>query len=207
MKILLLGNSLKFQQIVKKIYPKSNLTIVSWREINSHIKIKSNIDYDLILVCGYDFNSGLYNKYSYLKANIVAPYKFIKKNIFSKTKIMYINTSIEKTNYTFSRYKYAKFLLHEKLKNKFNNFYSISLNLIMIDERINIFGSFVYQDIFLILYRLNLIKVDNEFQIIKKIKKQINKRNLIIKSLNIKPILIYIKRPLFFDRLLRLLDG
>lgn len=207
MKILLLGNSLKFQQIIKKIYPKSNLTIVSWREINSHIKIKTNIDYDLILVCGYDFKSGLYNKYSYLKANIVVPYMFIKKNNLSKTKIVYINTSIEKTNYTFSRYKYAKFLLHEKLKNKFNNFYSISFNIIMIDEKINIYGSFLYQGIFLILYKFNVIKVDNEFQIIKKIKNKINKKNLDIKTLNIKPILIFIKRPLFFDRLIRLLDG
>ncbi len=115
--IIIIGNSKKFITIVRSIYKNSFIKVYSWRSLidinyNQQKKFKNP---NLIIICGYDYNSHWYSYKDYYKSNISEPIKFVNFLANPKTKILYIdtlkkvlNSNSKKNRFTFSRYEYAK---------------------------------------------------------------------------------------------------
>jgi len=132
-----------------------------------------------------------------------------KKN----TKIFYIDTVNKisknrylKKKYTFSRYEFAKKELRKVLLNNFKSVKVLTLPILANNEnKAEVFGSFFTKIIYNFLISLKYVKIINFKNLKKKIIEKIfsNKKDKII---NLKPVLLYIPRPLFIDRILRFLN-
>jgi hypothetical protein len=204
-KILIVGNSNKFIKFINKNFNYEFLKIVAWRNIMLQINYSETNNYDLILICGFDFNSFDENFNIFFKKNITYPLNFILKNLNTKTDVLYIDTLENDVNTTFSRYKFAKKKLSYLLTRKIKNIYIYNSPLILRDGSIDLNKGwftkiilpffimfkiipsidFKKMSFFLKNYRINLRK--------KKLYSQIYGKNL------------YFKRNQFLDRTLRIL--
>ena len=100
-KIVIIGKSNKFILGIKQNFIYNELDIISWRKINF---IKSKKKYDLIFLCGFNFNTYSSNLNLFYKNNINKPLNLVKKIAKKESVIVYINTKNDKKKYTFSRY-------------------------------------------------------------------------------------------------------
>ena len=93
-KIAIIGNSKKFIKILSTTYRGSKFKIYSWRNIKNLNFKKNNIgkQYDIILVCGYDYNSQWYSYEEYYSINILMPLKLTKFLANKKSIVIFINT-------------------------------------------------------------------------------------------------------------------
>jgi hypothetical protein len=207
-KILILGNSVKFKNLIKKIYPKSFIEIIGWRKIEYFLRdYNFKKKFKIIFICGYDYNSNLYNYEKYYKINILNPLKFLKKIVKINTQVIYINTNYKPNKHaTFSRYEFAKIKLGIKIKNKFKKTIIMNVNTILNkDGKPDIYGGVITRYIFYVLAKNKIIETCSHkalFSCIKKfIKKKCSENN---KSLI--PKFLFLKRTLFLDRVLRLVN-
>ena len=75
--IIILGNSKKFINLIKNNFIYRSLNILSWR---NHKILENQIKkVDLIIVCGFDYQSCEYNYKKFYKVNISKPFDLIKK--------------------------------------------------------------------------------------------------------------------------------
>ncbi len=80
-KIVLVGNSEKFNKIIHQLYRRAEIVVIPWRTLTKTLKkndLSSFLDTDLILVCGYDYSSSAYHYYKYIDANVTSPLEVIK---------------------------------------------------------------------------------------------------------------------------------
>ena len=214
--IILIGKSEKFYSLIKSIYPKSSIEVLSWRKI-----LKKNNEYSskrknesLIFVNGYHYGGSYFFFKKYYEANVTRPFNLIKRISNSKTKIIYFNTAnnissknVSKNLITFSRYEFAKKELAFKLFNFSQNL--LILDIPVIKNHKNkplIFGDKISQLIFYIMIKLNLvnsIKISDLKVLIKRNIKNKTKS----KPIRLKKIGLFIPRTLFIDRLLRMING
>ena len=199
--IAIIGRSKKFIKFVKNNLNYKSLTIVPWRniKIKRHNKKKMN----LILICGYDYESYKYEYNKFYKTNISQPYNLIKNYYKKNTVIIYINTTSNKM-FTLSRYYFAKHKLNQIIIKNFNNVNSIEVPSIVNSGNIDIFGSCITKILFKVLIFLNLIKWIEFKNLIRKIKKSLQSPNQINQK-KIKGKFLEIPRNIFLDRILRLL--
>lgn len=106
-------------------------------------------------------------------------------------------------NCTFSRYKFAKQFLANKIDKIFKNHFIFEANLITVNNKISINANIFSKFIFLIFYKLRLIKgtkIENIFPFIIKnlYKKKITQKNIY-------GYLLHFPRTQFIDRALRLI--
>ena len=153
--IIILGNSKKFINLIKNNFIYRSLNILSWR---NHKILENQIKKaDLIIVCGFDYQSCEYNYKKFYKVNISKPFDLIKKFYKKETTIIYINT-ILKNKYTLSRYYFAKHKLNEMLIKNFKNLISMEIPTIITDGKADVFGSKIAKIIFQILIFLKIGK-------------------------------------------------
>ena len=134
-KIIILGKSFKFINLIKKLYFNYEINIFSWRKLNKILHSKSSKKIRLIFICGYDYKSQWYNYKKYYNTNITNPLEFIKKNSSKKTTIIYIdtidkiksNSKFSSNKFIFSRYEFAKKMLRYELVKKYNKIKIIEL--------------------------------------------------------------------------------
>ena len=210
-KITIIGNSQKFIKIIKEAYPNSSINIIPWRKCFTFIQKQTrNSTPDLILVCGYDYESGFYQYEKYKLCNIEYPLQLINFLAGENTKIIYIDTLLSSKKMTFSRYVYAKNCLRNKLICANLNIKTIHFATIT-DElgKINIYGDNFSKKIFSVLKKMNVVKINTFDSIRKRLIDDIFNPCLPSKEevITIKPLLLRFKRSLFADRLLRLLYG
>jgi hypothetical protein len=202
MNILLLGNSNKFEYLVLKLWPKSVIEKVSWRQMTSK-GIKNN--FDKIFICGYDYESSKYPFKDFLFANVDRPFHFLIYIQNNKTDLIYINTLPASKNFTFSRYLFAKQLLAFNLTNFFKKIYILNIPTIIPNK--DIFNSSyginpVVINLLLKLYIIKAIDFDGLINIIKNYKKHLKT------AVNVpKPIFLRLPRTIFVDRFMRILIG
>ena len=98
-KIVIIGKSNKFILGIKQNFIYNELDIISWRKINF---IKSKKKYDLIFLCGFNFNTYSSNLNLFYENNINKPLNLVKKIAKKESIIVYINTKNDKKKYTFS---------------------------------------------------------------------------------------------------------
>ena len=202
MDILLVGQSKKFIEIVNKIWPESTMTIVSWRSIEEE---KLDKEFQLIIICGYDYSSYKTSYENYFNKNVIIPFKFIKNNYGKNTNIIYIMTEFPKKKWTFSRYLYAKYSLANLLINANIFSYTIPIPTIINDSgNVEAYspssGALLY-----FLKKFKLIKCIKLHELEPLIKYY--KRNQLTQLASCKPIGLKFKRNIFLDRTLRVLLG
>tara|TARA_Y100000590_G_scaffold462750_1_gene627682 strand:+ start:89 stop:736 length:648 start_codon:yes stop_codon:yes gene_type:complete len=211
-KIIILGKSIKFIKIVKNIYKKDIIQIISWRNIHI-IKKKQLIKKpNIIFVCGYDYESHWYSFKKFYDKNIKFPHQFIKFISKEKTKIIYIDTMENLNNkkkskkITLSRYEYAKKMLRYKLIKNFKY-----INVIEFPPIINknqepmIYGGAITKKIFKFLINYKLVDSIS----VNKLKKKLYVEKNFIRTSTVsypKKLLLEIPRPLFVDRFLRIIS-
>lgn len=122
-KIVLVGNSEKFNKIIHQLYRRAEIVVIPWRTLTKTLKkmIFLVLDADLILVCGYDYSSSIYDYHTYIDANVTSPLEVIKVISNPDTLIIYIDTLPSAKSFTLSRYEYAKYLLGVGLREHFNH--------------------------------------------------------------------------------------
>ncbi|CAN1513173.1 hypothetical protein MCEHALHM7_00877 [Methylophilaceae bacterium] len=209
-KIYFLGKSKKIISVFSRIFRVKEMEIIPWRDCKNYKFRYSNLskkDASIIVVCGYDYKSYWYEYSKYLQCNILEPLKIINKISNSKTIIFYINTVNNRGNKTYSRYRYAKFLLGEKLSKKFKYFKSISPSVLVNNNGVaDIYGGLIYKLIFNTLIYMKVIETCNSSELNKMILFSIKKHSN-HKLKKIDPIFLKIRRTLFIDRLLRFIYG
>lgn len=199
--ITLLGNSIYFYKLVKFIYPDSIISIQSWRSIKKNYKQKQ-YKIDIIIVCGFDYQSYSYDFKKFLKCNVAKPLAYLKTHASASTRIIYINTAISSKTLTYSRYEYAKNLLAHSIQSEFRSTKILSLPLILDDRYSTPFnGGVVARFVIKKLISHNLIKTINTSQIIKLLENNIISNS---KMQKMDGRLLSIPRNQFIDRILRL---
>ena len=209
-KIYFIGQSKKIISVFSKIFKNKKIEIIPWRDCknynfkHSHLSKK---DAEIIVVCGYDYQSYCYKHSKYLQSNVIEPLKVIDKISNLKTIIYYINTIDSKKNETYSRYRYAKFLLGKKLSEKFEYFKNISPPVLLNNAGVaDIYGGFMYKLIFNTLIYFKVIKACTLSELNKMILYNMEAQTR-KKIRKIKPKFMKIRRTLFIDRLLRFIYG
>ena len=199
--ILVLGCSKKFIKYIKNNISFETINIIPWRDTKFYLD--KNKKADIIIICGYDYNSSKYLYKKYYNINITRPFSIVKKFYKKKSTILYINTIAEK-NYTFSRYYYAKHKLNEKLKKSFKKVISVELPTIVNNGRIDIFGFEFTKIIFKILIFLKAIIYIDYNSMTLKINNNL-RYNTRKKFIKINGKFLKFPRNLFLDRILRLI--
>lgn len=209
--IIFIGNSPKFINIFNKIFNKKiMIEVVPWRANKAEAYLNTTSlkkSPNLIVVCGYDYESSYYEYERFINANVNYPLSLINKLSSSNSKIIFIDTENSNNRNTFSRYRYAKNALAEKFSAYSNNYSRISLPVIVDDYGMaDIHGSYLTKLIFNGLIRYGLIETINEEKIIKLIIKSLTERSISnFDKINGK--YLKIRRSLFFDRVLRFICG
>jgi hypothetical protein len=210
-KIVIIGRSNKIIAIIKGLFKKCNLEVISWRKLGncvaSTIKKQKNPQPNLIVICGYDYESYFYSFERYYEANVTNPIKLIERITKKNTKILYINTSIDNNKKTFSRYRFAKIELAFKLKSRYKNFRMISPELIMGKSGLEIHGGIISKLLLKIMISLSILTTTNSNELqnlignkIKETKQQPNIERL-------EPCFLKLRRNQFVDRFLRMAFG
>ena len=210
--ITIIGKSPKFIKIINSLFDKSYIKKYSWRSINS-LKLNDKLiknKPDLILICGYDYQSYWYSYKRYYNNNITAPLRLVKFLKKKNTLIIYIDTANKVKNQqhalkrsTFSRYEYAKKELAYNLYKNFTNLKILSVPIIKDNKnKVEINGNIITKTLFNILIHTNLVNSIN----ITKLKRLIKNINLVKKNykpVKLKPLNLKIPRSLMIDRILR----
>lgn len=203
-KIVIIGKSNKFILGIKQNFIYNELDIISWRKINF---IKSKKKYDLIFLCGFNFNTYSSNLNLFYENNINKPLNLVKKIAKKESVIVYINTKNDKKKYTFSRYRYAKEKLAYELNKKIKNLIIYRADLIKFNNNISINSNFFSKYVFIFFSKLNLIKTIEIHYVLKEIIMLLNNKNYSKQKNNIKSYLLNVPRTQFLDRALRFLIG
>ena len=209
-KIIFLGKSDKFIKTFDKLFECKLPDIISWRDCrkldNENINNKL-INPDFLVVCGYDYGSGLYSLDKHIKANVLNPLSVIEKITGPNTIIIYIDTEDSPCVTTYSRYRFAKNKLACEL-NKYGDLYKRVILSAMVDSngKADVHGNTATNFCFNLLINLKLIKTINPDELSDIIYKAIHLNSaahpkaLTGKYLNI-------KRSIFLDRFLRFFCG
>lgn len=203
-KIAILGNSKKFVKEVKKNYIYNSLEILSWRNLD---QIDNFGNFNLIIVCGFNFNLFYKSFRLFSKKNIDDPFRVLKKISNDKSVIIYINTqkSNNKKRFTFSRYRYAKEVLAYKIDKNFKKKYIFNADLITVNKKISINASIISKLIFILFLKFKFIRKTEIKEIFPFINRNLNsKRN---SQIRIRDCLLNVPRTQFIDRALRLILG
>lgn len=210
-KIVLIGQSQKFIKLIRDQFTDANIIVVPWRCSRDQAKKIHYCRYkkiDLIIVCGYDYRSSLYNYEKYINVNVSLPLSLIRNISNSKTKIVYISTLRVSKKSTWSRYQYAKNELAIQLSKEFRAFEMLNAPTIINQSGFaDIYGGFFTHLIFNSLNKVGFLRSINIDSLKINLLRKINKKKTQVKVLALKPRFLTIKRPLFLDRLLRLICG
>lgn len=206
-KIILLGNSQKFYDTFSNIFKDKLIIIVSWRNCDKYLRNKVDKSPDLIVICGYDYCSGLMKFDKFIKTNIVNPISFIDKIASPKTILLYMDTNDSKHQITYSRYRYAKNALSLRLLKYGNQYKRVKLPVILNNQNsADVNGNLLTKFIFNVLIRLKVIDTIN-LKELKKIIIEALDSELIFQPQILNGRFLKIRRTLFIDRVLRLIYG
>jgi hypothetical protein len=210
-KIVILGQSKKFITLARDCFPNALITVIPWRSLEDQLTKVHYFKFkkiDLVLVCGYDYKSSMYSYEKYTKVNITFPLAFINKVCSPGTIVVYISTLRSLKKGTWSRYQYAKNELAFQLKRKCS-----ALKVLYIPTIINrygladINGGFFTRMIFNSLNKMSLLKTVSTNSLNILFLQALKSKQKEVKVLTLNSKLLFIRRSLFLDRLLRLICG
>ena len=204
-KVVVIGKSEKFLQLIRSIHNNSQLTAMSWRNLKKYKTLLNEDELEIIYLTGFDYESLKYSYVEYFNQNITIPLKFLSNIFGSKVKIVYINTKIENRKYTFSRYYFSKFTLGTQLDMMHKNFKNVPIGTVIDENKTPlIYGSKFTKALFMIMIKLKLIETTSLEEVMKKILCE-NSKFSHNRALNL--IFPNLPRSIFLDRFLRFLVG
>ena len=205
--ILILGQSEKFIDIVASQFRTANIRIIPWRGCNNYIDLNKVFMADLIVVCGYDYSSSLYNFDRYIDVNVKLPYKVISALSTQSTIIIYIDTDHGSSRFTFSRYQFAKNILAVKILKRFNNAHILRIPTVLNnDGKADIQGGQFTKLIFNTFIRFGLLKAISLVELSKLFLVVLERENHLCINV-LRPFFLKFRRTLFIDRVLRFIGG
>jgi hypothetical protein len=211
-KIVLVGDSKKFNKIIHQLYRSAEIVVIPWRTLIkslTKIDLSSFLEADLILVCGYDYSSSLYDYHKYIDANITSPLKVIKVISNPGSLIVYIDTLHSLKPFTLSRYQYAKYLLGVGLREHFNHIAILNVPTIVNENgKVDVQGGIFTKLVFNALNQAGILKTITISVLSDSLFRTLN--NLDTKKYNVLVLrskFLRIRRTLFLDRLLRFVGG
>lgn len=205
--VLVLGNSQKFLSGIKRYFPGVTLTILPWRRLGEFA-----IDYaigdetfDLVFVCGYDYQSYRASYDDYLNKNVYDVIKVLSK-CGKCRKLVYVDTEETSKRYTLSRYVFAKKLLGKLLK---STGCVPELHIMrpcsIITDKVDVHGTWLEDAIFAVLEKLGRVRtvhIDALFQ------RLVQNQYLVLSDVSCPiPVGLTIKRTRMIDRGLRFIYG
>lgn len=196
----MIGNSSKFLYVVKKNWPDALITMQSWRKP----KMSTN-SYDMVVLCGYDYSSYLRRYDDFSNVNIFSIVRYLEKLDLSKAEIIYINTNPGSKNHTFSRYYYAKMKLAVLLKENFKSVHILSIPTVIEDYELGRSSSPISPWLKYLLLKFKMIEVVNSDGLIKLVGSYKNSKDFSFECPE--PIFLKIRRPVFIDRVMRIILG
>ena len=209
--IVIYGQSPKFINAIKDIYPNAQIHMLPWRASELAAKAlvsQINTPIDLLLICGYDYGSYSHPKKLYLNQNVYRIINICKMITNAGEKMVYIDTLDSKKHHTYSRYLYAKKLLGQQLKLSFPKAKILAIPTIFDKQhQIGMQGGLLSQVAAKLLIESGRIQTMNLEQLKAKLKSIIEFGNSNASTSSIQPILIGVPRPQFIDRALRILLG
>lgn len=206
-KIYFIGHSEKVINLFKKKFEPLEYEIIPWRKIDRFKRHFSGNQKRIIVVCGYDYKSYIYCYDKYFKINISNPLNLIRSIYNKNSVIYYINTLHENKKETYSRYRFAKIVLANKISFEFKKFINISMPAVLSAKgKPNIYGGLFHKFIFYVLIKMKTLKAITNTEMYELILK--NERNYNnYKIFLITPKYIQFRRTLLVDRLLRFIYG
>jgi hypothetical protein len=211
-KIVLVGNSEKFNKVIRQLYSRAEIVIIPWRttiETLKKIDLSNFLDADLILVCGYDYSSSIYDYHTYIDANVTSPLEVIKAIANPGALIIYIDTLHSFKPYTLSRYQYAKHLLGVGLREHFNHLTILNVPTIVNQNgKVDVQGGVFTKLVFNALNQAGILKTITTSALSDSLFRAVN--NLVTKKVDVLVLrskFLQIRRTLFLDRLLRFFGG
>lgn len=210
--IVIYGNSPKFIALIQGIFPEASTIILPWRTPKQEAAIilaKSTMPTDLLVLCGYDYDSYSVPENLYLERNVYRILAVCKMVSDNSTKIIYIDTLSTNKGRTYSRYLYAKKLLGHKLKIALPQTQILPISTVFDQQKqIGMQGEIISQMAAKALIHLGIIRTINFQQLQDHIQDAIQSPSNTLESTpTIKSILINIPRPQLIDRALRILLG
>ncbi len=164
MKILVVGRSGVFIEIVRNVFPHALILVKSWRLINGAVSDEFMTGYDLIILVGYDYSTYYGSMSLAYHKNVIVPISIIKSNISTHTKIVYINTNSRSKRLTLSRYEYLKNALGVLLVDSFDNIKVINIDMLISNEGYPLVSGGGVQKLLFLLYLklvpMNTINID-----------------------------------------------
>ena len=120
--ILIVGNSDHLHEAICLAYPDHEIKMISWRGL-AHEAIQSQAD--LLFIVGFDYGSYMKRYEDYIDVNVMQPMLAVRRFAKPTASIVYVATQNERSNYTFSRYRYAKEKLGQELMHQSTKAYAL----------------------------------------------------------------------------------
>jgi hypothetical protein len=211
-KIVLLGRSEKFNNIVRHNFKGAEIVVIPWRtSIQSLRKPDLNgfLGADLILVCGYDYSSSSYDYDRYMNVNVTTPLDLIKAIASPATFIIYIDTLHGAVPFTLSRYQYAKQALGIALRRQFKHLAILNVpSIVNEDGKVDVQGGVITKLIFNSLNKAGILKTITTAELGRMLPMALSNQSHRLESLlGLKSRFLRVRRTLFLDRLLRFICG
>ena len=215
--ILLLGNSPKFAELMAALYPHAQRTIVSWRMLGDPQaqQVMSRTPYDLIVICGYDYQSAMYAYERYWKTNVLAVINALQPDIDQQVPMIYIDTLDSGKSATYSRYVFAKKSLASQLQRSGAKVAILPVpTLTNADGQLAIHGGWMTRQLFGLMHKLGLVQTMNPITLQTAVQSAYGtllhpsskttspKQTGLLRGRGLS-----IPRPLLFDRALRIICG
>lgn len=204
---MILGRSEKFTYIVNSLFDTAEISTIPWRCCINYADLTKDSLPDLIVVCGYDYESCYYEFKHYLDINVTRPYQVICSLTKPSTKIIYIDTEHGSNSLTFSRYQFAKSKLAKKILTRFDNAYILSIPTVLNhDGSANIHGGRLTKLIFNFFIAIGFLRTVSLDELKRVFLDALERKNRLNFSV-LTPRFLKVRRTLFIDRLLRFVSG
>lgn len=201
--ILIIGNSPHLSEAISLAYPGHDITIVSWRSDFHHVP---QIQADLIFIVGFDYASYMKRYEDFLDVNVEQPMFALQRFAKPSADRVYVATQNGPKNYTFSRYRYAKEKLGLELVSQSANSYVVRFDTFAtLHQEPLVKGGAVTKWIFSRLAKLGVVKTVDMHTVSERLKNYQNSCSGDIREITGR--LLFLPRPQFIDRLMRLLFG
>lgn len=201
MMILIIGNSSHLYEAIRLAYPAHEIETISWRGL---VHETTQREADLIFIVGFDYNSYMKRYEDYIDVNVTQPMLAVQRFAKPATTMVYVTTQNERSNFTFSRYRYAKEKLGQELMTQSTKAYVLRFDTFVTPEQEPLVkGGAITRLVFGALRKLGVVKTMDMRTVCERLGAYSSHDSHDVRDVT--GVLLSIPRPQFVDRLVRLL--
>ena len=199
--ILIIGNSDHLYEAIRLAYADHEIKMISWRRL-AHEAIQSQAD--LLFIVGFDYGSYMKRYEDYIDVNVTQPMLAVRRFAKPTASIVYVATQNERSNFTFSRYRYAKEKLGQELMNQSTKAYVLRFDTFVTpNQEPLVKGGAITRLVFGALRKLGVVKTMDMRTVCERLRAYASHESHDVRDVT--GVLLSMPRPQFVDRLMRLL--